>query len=425
MRILLLGATGLIGEAALRRLLAAGHAVTALGRDVAAARRRWPDLRWLQADLAAVDWPPLLSEADAVVNCAGALQDGARDDLTTVHDLALRALVAAAPPGLRLVQISAPGANPTAAEAFQRSKGSGDAALMASKLDWVVLRPGLVLGPQAYGGSALLRALAGMPGVLALARPAAPIQTVHVDDVAAAIVAAVEGRVPSRAAYDLMERAPHRLDALVVALRAWQGWPAARVLAVPDRAARPVFRIGDMLGRLGWRSPLRSAAWAEIARGVTGDPAPWIAAGGPPPRDLAATLRDIPATVQERWFARLWLIKPLVIGMLAVFWLLSGLIGLMRFDAARAVLTDRELDAGFAALSVAGGALADILLGLGILVRRWVVPAACGMVAVTAAYLLGATLLTPDLWADPLGPLLKTLPAVVLALVAIALAPER
>lgn len=425
MRILLLGATGLIGEAALRRLLAAGHAVTALGRDVAAGRRRWPEAGWVEADLTAADWPALLGDTDAVVNCAGALQDGARDDLATVHDAALRAMVAAASPGLRVVQVSAPGAAPDAPTAFLRTKGAGDAALAASSLDWVALRPGLALGPQAYGGSALLRALAAMPGLLPLARPGAPIQTVHVDDIAEAILVAVEGRVPVRMAYDLMEPVPHRLDAVVLALRAWQGWPAARVLALPDALARPVFRIGDALGRLGWRSPLRSAAWAEIGRGVSGDPAPWIAAGGPPPRDLAATLQALPATVQERWFARLWLLKPLVIGVLALFWGLSGVIGFARFGAAQTVLTERGIDAGLAALAVAGGGLADIALGAGILVRRWVVPAACGMVAVTLAYLLGATLMTPDLWLDPLGPLVKTLPAAVLALVAIALAPER
>jgi hypothetical protein len=142
-------------------------------------------------------------------------------------------------------------------------------------------------------------------------------------------------------------------------------------------------------------------------------------------RDLATTLRDLPATVQERWFARAWLLKPLVIGVLALFWLLSGLIGALRFDAAQAVLAGRGVDAGLAALAVACGAVADVALGLAVLVRRWVVPAACGMVGVTAGYLLGATLLAPDLWLDPLGPLVKTLPAAVLALVAIALAPER
>ena len=51
--------------------------------------------------------------------------------------------------------------------------------------------------------------------------------------------------------------------------------------------------------------------------------------------------------------------------------------------------------------------------------------AAIGMIGVTAAYLLAGTLFTPDLWLDPLGPFVKTLPAAVLALVALAIRDAR
>ncbi len=51
--------------------------------------------------------------------------------------------------------------------------------------------------------------------------------------------------------------------------------------------------------------------------------------------------------------------------------------------------------------------------------------AALGMVATTVAYLTIGTALTPDLWGDPLGPFVKTLPGALLALVAVALATER
>jgi hypothetical protein len=47
------------------------------------------------------------------------------------------------------------------------------------------------------------------------------------------------------------------------------------------------------------------------------------------------------------------------------------------------------------------------------------------MVATTLTYLALATWLTPDLWGDPLGPLVKTLPALVLCLVALAIAEDR
>jgi hypothetical protein len=80
---------------------------------------------------------------------------------------------------------------------------------------------------------------------------------------------------------------------------------------------------------------------------------------------------------------------------------------------------------GVAIACVLAGAVLDIALGGLVLVRRWVVPAALGMVAVTLGYLVAGTMFAPDLWADPLGPLVKPIPAAVLALVAMALAEER
>ncbi len=51
--------------------------------------------------------------------------------------------------------------------------------------------------------------------------------------------------------------------------------------------------------------------------------------------------------------------------------------------------------------------------------------AALGMITLTLAYLAGGTVLTPNLWADPLGPLVKAIPAMCLAVVALALAEDR
>jgi hypothetical protein len=129
--------------------------------------------------------------------------------------------------------------------------------------------------------------------------------------------------------------------------------------------------------------------------------------------------------VQERWFGRLWLLKPLVVGGLALFWLVSGLVGLARFDAAASVLTARGIGPGLAGAAVAAGIALDLALGAAMLVRRTMPLAALAMVGGTLAYLAAGTLLAPDLWADPLGPFVKTLPAALLALVALALAAER
>lgn len=110
---------------------------------------------------------------------------------------------------------------------------------------------------------------------------------------------------------------------------------------------------------------------------------------------------------------------------MAGFWVLSGLVGLWRFEAARDVLTDRGVASGFAGLAVAGGSAVDLALGLLVLVRPWARAACLGMTAVALGYLAGGTILAPDLWVDPLGPFLKVLPAAVLGLFVAAILDER
>jgi uncharacterized protein YbjT (DUF2867 family) len=89
MRVLITGAYGLIGAACLGRLRRAGHDLIGAGRSIEEARRRFPYAGWIVADFHALttpaSWHELLSGIDAVVNCVGALQDGARDDLRRVH----------------------------------------------------------------------------------------------------------------------------------------------------------------------------------------------------------------------------------------------------------------------------------------------------------------------------------------------------
>ena len=80
---------------------------------------------------------------------------------------------------------------------------------------------------------------------------------------------------------------------------------------------------------------------------------------------------------------------------------------------------------GNPALFVIAGAIIDVALGVGLLWRPSSRVAAWGMMAVTMAYLVAGTIFTPHLWADPLGPLVKPIPAALLALVCVALLEER
>jgi hypothetical protein len=189
--------------------------------------------------------------------------------------------------------------------------------------------------------------------------------------------------------------------------------------------ARPVGWLADALGWLGWRSPLRSTALKVMREDVLGDPAPARAALGQGFAELDRTLASFPSTQQDRSQARLFLFLPLTIASLAILWIGSGLIGLARTDLAASLLIEGGLGERLARFAVLAGSVIDLILGAAILVRRTARPAALGMAAVTLAYMAGALLFRPDLWLDPLGPMLKALPVLALALVAWATLEER
>ncbi|OWK18494.1 hypothetical protein AJ88_05910 [Mesorhizobium amorphae CCBAU 01583] len=132
-----------------------------------------------------------------------------------------------------------------------------------------------MIAPAAYGGTALLRALAAFPGFVPAVLSRQPIQTVSVADVAEAVSRAVGGSLPPRLAIDLVEGKARSLADVLSAFRAWLGLPQARVVPMPAIIGRLAGAGADVLGKLGWRSPLRSSALAALADGVTGNAQSW------------------------------------------------------------------------------------------------------------------------------------------------------
>lgn len=430
MKVLVLGGYGLIGLEIVRSLMASGHEVTGLGRSVRRGEAAAPCARWLEADLSRLthpsDWLAILVGIDVVVNAAGVLQAGLSDRVGAVQRDAVRALtLAAREAGVRqLVQISAPGTAADSDTAFFRTKHEGDAAIRAGGLDWVILRPGLVLSPHAYGGTGLLRQLAAFPLVQPVMLANTPVQTVHVGDVAAAVVYCVEHQL-TQVDVDLVAPEAVSLEMLILAFRRWLGFPLpAAVVRVPAPVGGMVARIGDLAGWLGWRPALRTTALRVLKTGVTGDAASWPALTGQHLRPLAQSLQALPSTLQERTYARIALIYPVLLLVLSGFWIASGVLGALQLEAAAGVLTG-AVAPGAAKVLVLAGSLADCLIGAGLLLRASTRPAALAAIGLSLAYLASSAILTPHLWTDPLGPMVKVFPGMALALAVWALSERR
>ena len=91
-------------------------------------------------------------------------------------------------------------------------------------MEWVILRPTLVIARDAYGGTALLRAAAALPLVGPRLFTDARVQTVAVDDVAAAVVAASRGLIAAGTVADLTEDFGRSFVDTLAAVRRWQGF---------------------------------------------------------------------------------------------------------------------------------------------------------------------------------------------------------
>jgi uncharacterized protein YbjT (DUF2867 family) len=428
MQIIVTGATGFIGSAVCARLSREGHTVVAAVRSkdspaVAASRT-------IVVDLAAAtrveDWQPRLAGVDAVVNCAGVLQDSPRESTKAVHVEGIGALFAACEAAgiRRVIHFSAIGVDRGTVSEFSRTKLAGDETLMARDLDWVILRPSVVLGRNASGGSALFRGLAALPWLPVMPK-AGPLQVVQLDDVLDTVSFFVNPSAPARCALELAGPEQLAMEDVVGRYRAWMGWPPARTVMLPEWAAAALYRLGDFAGSLGWRPAMRTTARKEIVRGAVGYPRPWTAMTGIKPRPLAAALRAEPASVQERWYARLFFLKPVIFTVFPAFWLVTGIVSLTTGHDAGVDLMRRAGAGALAALGVVAGALADILVGLAIAYRPTAKYGLCGALALSLFYLAAATILLPGLWNDPLGALVKIGPILALNLVALAILKER
>jgi len=433
---LLLGASGLIGRFVTDDLRTRGSHVIGVARKFSASQRISAfdlEIPVLSIDAAALSRLIRDRAIDTIVNCLGVLQDGPGSDTRAVHrDFVARLLRAINDVGrvVRLIHISIPGTAEDDRTAFSISKREAEVLIAASGIAYAILRPGFVVAPSAYGGGALLRALAALPIDLPADESATPFQPVAVEDIAATIAFIASRDVGDEAVkavnWDLMQQQKISLGGVIDQFRFAYGTAEMPRVRLPSFMLDLGARCGDLVNRLGWMPPIRTTAMAELRRGVSGDPQPWVAATGIMPKTIADVIGRGSATIQDKWFARLFLVKPLAIASLALFWILSGFIALViSFPATIAILTSHGFPPAIATPFAAITSMMDMSVGVLIAFRKTCAAGLVAGIVLALGYMAGTAILTPDLWIEPLGALVKTGPAIVLMLVALMILDNR
>jgi hypothetical protein len=187
-----------------------------------------------------------------------------------------------------------------------------------------------------------------------------------------------------------------------------------------------VFKLGNAVSWLGWRPPVRTTAQRELMRGAVGDPTQWTRATGISPRSLEQALAREPASVQEKWFARLYLLKPVMIGVLVLFWIGTGLLALgPGHGHAMGLMKEGGASEEIAKLTVFAASIMDIVVGIAMAIKTTAYYALLASLFISLFYVVVGSAILPRLWADPLGPMTKMWPVIVFTIATIFMLDDR
>jgi uncharacterized protein YbjT (DUF2867 family) len=268
--LLLTGATGLVGSAVLRRLVAEGAEVRCLVRNP---RRLGAQRVRVQIALGDLTDPPSFRNAlrgvHTVVHLAAAIRDQPRGSIEELNGIATWRMVEAAERSgaERFVFFSALGASTHQRARFLRAKALAEQAVRESQLRSTVFAPSIVYAPG-DPWLTLLERLALLPLMPVSGRGRAVYEPIWVEDVAACVIASLnepdgderyELAGPERLSYDdiartvldamnrrrpllhvptpIVSRALRLLEA-VSGPRAFATWDEAELMEVPMIATR-------------------------------------------------------------------------------------------------------------------------------------------------------------------------------------------
>ena len=289
-RVLVTGASGFVGRALVRALVAAGTPVRAATRDPAAVEfAGGVEVVAVPDYMQPVDWASVLDGVETVVHLAGIAHIGPGVDPAVydrvIHAATAELAAACSRAGIkRFVFMSSVRAQsgpcargvlteadvPRPTEAYGRAKLAAETAVRDADVGWTVLRPVMVYGPGAKGNLASLQRVADTAWPLPLARFTARRSLVSVDNLSGAVLFALGAGATEHQTYLVADPRPVTVAEVVAAIRNGLGRPP-RLFAVP----LPLFELPlKLVGR--------GDVWERLAGSLVVDPGKLIAAGWRP-----------------------------------------------------------------------------------------------------------------------------------------------
>lgn len=374
------------------------------------------------------DWIPHLKAVDVVINCAGILRETRKDKFEQVHFKGPQQLArACVESGVKkFIQISALGANDEGA--FVASKFKFDSFLeKLDGIDVVILKPSVVVSKNgSYGGTSMLRALAGIPLFLFLpGNGDQKIQPILLEDLAFIVLKSIETQRLTRKSFLVVGPEILTLKQFLLTIRSWLRFPKATAIPVPLFLASFFVSINDKFGS----GPLCKTVWTMLKNGNFGnrkDVDILVNELGVSPHNITTSFQSSPSYVQDRWHCRLYLLRSPLWLILILIWIGSGITGFAgSTESFLYILNKFPISTAYQGHIVVFTSTADIVLGGLLLFKVRPRLIAQLMLVSVLIYTVGIAIWAPSLWLDPLGGLLKNFSIMGTVLVYLAIEDMR
>jgi NADH dehydrogenase len=250
--VLVTGAAGLVGIHTCRELSKKGWQVRALVRDPAKAAMALGQLpvEFRVGDVRdASTLRSSLSGCGAVVHLAAIAIEKKGESYRESNTAATERLISAARAETvqRVIFMSQNGADSRSPYPFLRSKGVAQDSIKTSGLNWTILRPSVIFGPEDQFVNVLGRLIKLTPRVFPLpGGGSARFQPIAVDDVARVIRMSLEKKDTVHQSYDLGGAVPLTLLQMTERILTAMG-THRKIVPVPVKALRPLVAMAQRL----------------------------------------------------------------------------------------------------------------------------------------------------------------------------------
>lgn len=403
MRILVCGASGLIGQAISHRLINAGHDVVRGVRKPALPGDIHIDYA---TDTDRQTWLGRLAGIDVVVNAVGIITESRDARFEAIHHQAPAALFAACVEAgvKRVIQISALGAEHGDTPYF-KSKHAADQMLMGLPLAWQIVRPSLVFGSDGVS-AAMFRMLASLPVIPIPALGQATFQPIHIDDLAEAVERLIDPSVPAGQQIDMVGSSPVTYRAMLESYRRAMGFEKPLYLTIPAPLMRGTARLAAWIPG----AALTPDNWRMLQAGNAADVAGITRLLGHPPKRIDQFITPDCAELMRLRALSAWRANLLRFA-LAWVWIATAYVSAFVYPTSDslALLARMGLTGWPATAALYGACALDFLMGVACI--KYPRRAVWGFqAALVGGYTAMISVAMPAFLSHPFGPVIKNLP---------------